>query len=104
MEAEDFEAFTAADQAFHQYLYEAAKVQDLWTLVRSRSGHIDRLRRLHLLTPGKAQNIVQHHRLIVQAIADGNPDKAQQYLRDHLSGTLSHVDEIKAKHPDYIRG
>src|SRR3712207_604041 len=70
MEAEDFEAFTAADQAFHHYLYEAAKMQDLWALVRSRSGHIDRLRRLHLLTPGKAQNIVQHHRLIVQAIGE----------------------------------
>jgi DNA-binding GntR family transcriptional regulator len=103
MEAEDFEAFTAADQAFHHYLYEAAKMQDLWALVRSRSGHIDRLRRLHLLTPGKAQNIVQHHRLIVQAIGDGKPIEAQQYLRDHLSGTLSHVDDIRAKYPNYIR-
>lgn len=103
MEAKDFEAFTAADQAFHQYLYEAAKVRDLWTLVRSRSGHIDRLRRLHLVTPGKAQNIVQHHRLIVQAIAAGEPDEAQQHLRAHLSDTLSHVNEIKAKYPNYIR-
>jgi len=103
MEAQDFEAFTAADQAFHHYLYEAAKMQDLWALVRSRSGHIDRLRRLHLLTPGKAQSIVQSHRLIVQAIGDGKPDEAQQYLRDHLSGTLSHVDEIKAKYPNYVR-
>jgi len=103
MEAEDFEAFTMADQAFHQHLYEAAKLHDLWTLVRSRSGHIDRLRRLHLPTPGKAQNIVHHHRLIVQAIADGEPDKAQKHLRDHLSDTLSHVDEIKAKYPGHIR-
>jgi GntR family transcriptional regulator, rspAB operon transcriptional repressor len=103
MEAEDFEAFAAADRDFHQHLYEAAKMQDLWMLVRSRSGHIDRLRRLHLPTPGKAQDIVRHHKLIVQAIADGKPEEAQRHLRDHLSGTLAHVDEIKAKYPGYIR-
>lgn len=104
MEAQDFEAFAAADQAFHQHLYEAAGMHDLWALVRSRSGHIDRLRRLHLPTPGKAQGIVKHHKLIVQAIAEGKPDEAQQHLRDHLSGTLSYVDEIKARYPGYIRG
>jgi DNA-binding GntR family transcriptional regulator len=103
MEAEDFEAFAAADRDFHQHLYEAAKMHDLWTLVCSRSGHIDRLRRLHLPTPGKAQNIVHHHRLIVQAIAEGKPDEAQQHLREHLSGTLAHVDDIKAKYPGYVR-
>jgi DNA-binding GntR family transcriptional regulator len=103
MEAEDFEAFDAADQAFHKHLYEAARMNDLWVLVRSRSGHIDRLRRLHLPTPGKAQDIVRHHRLIVQAIEDGDPEEAQKHLRQHLSGTLSHVDEIRAKFPGYVR-
>lgn len=103
MEAHDLQAFESADQDFHRILYEAAQLQDLWQLVRSRSGHIDRLRRLYLPTPGKIQSIVQHHRLIVQAIADGKTDAAQQHLRDHLSGTLSHVDEISAQYPGYVR-
>jgi DNA-binding GntR family transcriptional regulator len=103
MDAHDLQAFEAADQDFHRHLYEAAQMQDLWLLVRSRSGHIDRLRRLNLPTPGKIQGIVRHHALIVQAIADGKPDEAQQHLRDHLSGTLSHVDEISARFPGYVR-
>src|SRR5262245_26051878 len=45
---EDFEGFNDLDLAFHRLLYDAAGVPDLWTLVRSRSGHIDRIRRLHL--------------------------------------------------------
>jgi DNA-binding GntR family transcriptional regulator len=102
MEAHDLQAFEASDQDFHRHLYEAAKMRDLWVLVRSRSGHIDRLRRLNLPTPGKIQGIVHHHRLIVEAIAEGKPDAAQQHLRDHLSGTLSHVDEISAKYPEYV--
>ncbi|WP_230531552.1 GntR family transcriptional regulator [Microvirga roseola] len=104
MEAQDVEAFAAADQVFHRHLYEAGQMQALWTLVRSRSGHIDRLRRLHLPTPGKAQNILQHHTWIVEAIAAGDSDRAQQHLRDHLSGTLAHVDEIRSRYPGYVRG
>jgi DNA-binding GntR family transcriptional regulator len=103
MEAHDLEGFEASDQAFHRHFYEAAGMQDLWLLVRSRSGHIDRLRRLNLPSPGKIQGIVRHHRLIVEAIADGKPEEAQGHLRDHLSGTLSHVDEIRAKYPGYVR-
>jgi DNA-binding GntR family transcriptional regulator len=103
MEANDLQAFEASDQDFHRHLYEAAKMDDLWLLVRSRSGHIDRLRRLNLPTPGKIQGIVQHHGLIVDAIAEGKPDAAQEHLRNHLSGTLSHVGEISAKYPGYVR-
>src|ERR1035437_6998626 len=100
--AGDFEKFMAADNDFHQQLYTATGNEGLWDLVRSRSGHIDRLRRLHLPSPGKAQDIVRHHKLIVKAIAAGEPEKAQQHLREHLSGTLRYLDEIRARHPEYL--
>ncbi|MEK9283529.1 MULTISPECIES: GntR family transcriptional regulator [unclassified Bradyrhizobium] len=100
--AGDFESFMAADNDFHAQLYAAAGKQELWTLVRSRSGHIDRLRRLHLPSPGKAQNILRHHKLITRAIEAGDADAAQQHLRTHLSGTLSELDKIRARHPEYL--
>ena len=100
--AGDFEKFMAADNEFHALLYAAADKHDLWTLVRSRSGHIDRLRRLHLPSSGKAQDIVRHHKLIVKAIADGKPDEAQKHLRTHLSGTLSELARIRARYPEYL--
>jgi GntR family transcriptional regulator, rspAB operon transcriptional repressor len=102
--AEDFETFSAMDRLFHAALYDAAGMHELWQLVRSRSGHIDRLRRLHLPTPGKAQDILRDHTFILEAIALGKPEQAQQHLRDHLLGTLAHVEEIRAKFPAFIRG
>jgi DNA-binding GntR family transcriptional regulator len=102
--AGNFEKFTVADNEFHRCLYVAAGKQGLWTLVRRRSGHIDRLRRLHLPSPGKAQDIVRHHRLIARSIAAGEPENAQQHLRKHLSGTLGYLDEIRARHPEYLTG
>ncbi len=70
--------------------------------MRSRSGHIDRLRRLHLPSPGKAQDIVRHHKLIAKAIAEGNPEAAQEHLRAHLSGTLSELPRIRSRYPEYL--
>ena len=98
----DFEEFMASDNEFHSQLYTAADKQDIWALVRSRSGHIDRLRRMHLPSPGKAQDIVRHHRLIVKAIDAGEPEAAQKHLRTHLSGTLSELARIRARHPEYL--
>ena len=100
--AGEFEKFMAADNDFHQQLYTATGKDGLWTLVRSRSGHIDRLRRLHLPSPGKAQDIVKHHKLIVKAIAASAPDEAQRHLRTHLSGTLRDLDKIRAGFPEYL--
>jgi DNA-binding GntR family transcriptional regulator len=100
--AGDFEQFMAADNEFHARLYAATSKQDIWALVRSRSGHIDRLRRLHLPSPGKAQDIVRHHRLIAKSISTGEPDEAQKHLRTHLSGTLSELGRIRARYPEYL--
>jgi GntR family transcriptional regulator, rspAB operon transcriptional repressor len=100
--AGDFEKFMAADNEFHAQIYAATDKQDIWSLVRSRSGHIDRLRQLHLPSPGKAQDIVRHHKLITTAIAAGEPDEAQKHLRTHLSGTLSELVRIRARYPEYL--
>jgi DNA-binding GntR family transcriptional regulator len=104
LDAQDFASFAETDQAFHRQLCEAAEVPDLWALIRSRSGHLDRLRRLHLPVPGKGQSILDDHAGILDAIAAGDPDRAQDALRRHLSGTLAEADEIRARFPDYVRG
>jgi DNA-binding GntR family transcriptional regulator len=100
--AGDFAKFMVADDDFHQQLYAGAGKSELWSLVKSRSGHIDRLRRLHLPSPGKAQDIVRHHKLIATAIATNKPDEAQRHLRNHLSGTLGYLAEIRARFPECL--
>ena len=98
----DTEEFIASDQAFHRLMYEAAGVPDLYELVRRRSGHLDRLRRLDLPSPGKAERVVRDHRAIVAALVAHDPDAAQAALRTHLSGTLGRIAAIRERHPDYV--
>lgn len=100
----DLNAFDTHDRAFHQVLYQSAGVPDLWTVIRDRSGHIDRLRRIDLPMPGKLEAIIASHKAIVAAIASSRAAEAQHHVREHLSGTLSHIDEIRATHPAYVKG
>jgi GntR family transcriptional regulator, rspAB operon transcriptional repressor len=102
--ADDDDAFIEADRAFHRTMYVAAAVAPLHDLVRQRSGHIDRLRRLDLPTEGKAQRVVREHGQIVDAIRNGDPAAARDALRQHLSGTLARIDEIRRRHPGYVTG
>jgi DNA-binding GntR family transcriptional regulator len=101
---QDLQSFSVADQAFHLELYRAAGQEPLQELVRSLSGHIDRLRRLHAPTRGKLQRIVADHTAITDAIEARAPARAQEKLRGHLSGTLAQAQEIRREHPAFFRG
>lgn len=98
----DQAGFIAADEAFHAALYAAAAVPGLRDLVRSRSVHLDRLRRLHLPSPGKADAILGDHEALAEAIIGGDADGAERHLRRHLSGTFAMVEAIRAASPDFF--
>jgi GntR family transcriptional regulator, rspAB operon transcriptional repressor len=99
---QDYRGFVAADKEFHRLTYVAAGMPRLWGLVQRMSGHVDRLRLLHLPTAGKTESIMRDHRAVVDAIARRDPDGAQAALRQHLSGTLASVDDIRRRHPDFL--
>lgn len=99
----DFAAFEVADQAFHRAMYDAASVPALWDLVRQRSGHVDRLRRLNLPAKGKAQAVVADHEAILAALRGRDLTAAVQALRTHLAGTLSFIDKVRQAYPDWLR-
>ena len=99
---EDFSAFAEADREMHRKMQDMAGVPGLWSLIRSRSGHLDRLRHLHLPTPGKAQSVIVGHRGILTALERRDPDAAQAALRRHLSGTLASVEDLRDRFPDHI--
>lgn len=98
----DLSGFIHLDRQFHASLAAAAGHGGLWDLIRTRSGHLDRLRQLHLPSPGKGQAILADHREILTAIDGGHEEAARKAVRKHLSGTLQAIDQIVAKHPGYF--
>lgn len=102
LETGDLEQFTQIDMDFHKRMYAASELPDLWALMRSCSGNLDRLRRLHLPLNGKALSILRQHDQIARCIAQGDAAGAQRAVRHHLSGTLQALDELRARFPDML--
>ncbi|GLT11393.1 GntR family transcriptional regulator [Sulfitobacter porphyrae] len=98
----DIDRFRVLDQDFHRHMCHLVGVDALWSLITARSGHIDRLRNLNLPDPGKSNSIMDCHRRIVSTIKSGQVSAAQEVVREHLSGTLSSVDDIRRRHPEYF--
>lgn len=98
----DIDEFTALDRLFHLSLVEPVGVVSLCHLVSSRSGHIDRLRRLNLPDPGKMASVLQHHNDILDAIEAGDLAETESAVRTHLSGTLAAVPQIMEQYPQYF--
>jgi DNA-binding GntR family transcriptional regulator len=101
-EKKDFLGFIAADKEFHRLMYVAAGLPRLWSVVVRMSGHVDRLRLLHIPTAGKTESTLSAHQAILEAIESRDVEAAQHAVRDHLSGTLASVDEIQQRYPDYL--
>ena len=98
-----FDAFDDADRDFHRTLFDAAGTPGLWSLMRSRSGHLDRIRRLNLPAEGKMDQIIRDHARIVRAVASGKPLAAQEAMRDHLSRSVGHWDAMRRQFPGHFR-
>lgn len=98
----DYPGFIGADKEFHRHMYVASGLPRLWAVVTRMSGHVDRLRLLHVPTDGKADSIMDGHEAILQAIESGHVEAAQQAVREHLSGTLASVDDIQQRYPEYL--
>ncbi|MBD8531090.1 MULTISPECIES: GntR family transcriptional regulator [unclassified Massilia] len=100
--SDDLAGFTRLDIEFHRHMYEAAVLPDLWSMMRSASGNLDRLRRLHLPLSRKADSIIAQHALIARCIGAGDADGAQAQVRMHLSGTLNALDALRERYPDLM--
>ena len=100
--AGDLGRFAQLDKLFHFALCDAAGVANLWRIIDSHSGHIDRLRHLNLPDPGKPASILHYHRQILGNIEAGDTTAVETMVREHLSGTLATVDQIIARHEDYF--
>jgi DNA-binding GntR family transcriptional regulator len=102
LEADDLDGFIRFDMEFHKSMFGAARMMDIWDLIRNVSANLDRLRRLHIPVNGKARSVLEDHAGIARAIKEGDPLGAQAWVRRHLSGTLSELGNLRDRYPDYI--
>ena len=101
-EAADYDGFYVLDDELHRALCDLSGHEIAWSLSQRAKGHLNRVRRLSLPEPGYLMEMISEHRAVVAAVADRDPDAAEQALRHHLRMVLSTLPAIRAQHPDYF--
>jgi DNA-binding GntR family transcriptional regulator len=98
----DHVRFAVLDDEFHAALCELAGRPVAWEVAQRVKGHLNRVRRLSLPQPEYLAEMVAEHRLVLDALRQRDPDKAEAALRHHLRMVLSALPAIRAQHPDYF--
>ncbi|WP_349038800.1 GntR family transcriptional regulator [Pseudotabrizicola sp. 4114] len=93
--------FMEADETFHRTLAEGAGKGKAWHIVVEMKAQMDRVRFLSS-THFPVDRLIDQHRDVVEAIAGGDPIKAERAIRRHLQGILTDLPVIKQEQPEYF--
>jgi DNA-binding GntR family transcriptional regulator len=96
LDAGDLLGVSDLNARLHARLLEIAGHGTVSRLVATLSSQLVRFQYRTILSPGRAEQSHAEHRSIVEAVAKGDPDAAEQAVRDHLAHV---VQALRAQSP-----
>jgi GntR family transcriptional regulator, rspAB operon transcriptional repressor len=98
----DDQSFLQSDDRFHALIARAAGFESIWDDVREAKFHMDRVRRLSLLSQEHMFTLVGEHTEIFDRLVQRDPDGAEASIKLHLISVMRELDHIRAIHPEYF--
>jgi len=97
----DMDGFFGLDEAMHALIFSAVGHGRAQRLLDSARAPLDRVRKLALPEPGRAQSTLAEHRRLVEAIRMGDPEFAAAAMRAHLAAVAASV-ERQLAHIEHV--
>jgi DNA-binding GntR family transcriptional regulator len=98
----DDQGFLQSDDRFHALIAKAAGFETIWDDVREAKFHMDRVRRLSLLSQEHMFFIVGEHEEIFARLRAHDADGAEDSVKVHLVSVVRELDIIRRAHPEYF--
>lgn len=98
----DTKEFHRVDDDFHAKIAHVGKLPGLWRLVQQVKLQVDRFRHLTLPEEGRMVMVIDEHTAVVDAIAEGDEERACANMEIHLSGLQHHFGFWVDAHPEYF--
>lgn len=98
----DDRSFMRSDDQFHALIAKAAGFESIWEDVGEAKFHMDRIRRLSLLSKPRMLHITEEHTDIYQAIRARDSAGAEASIAEHLKSVFVDIESIRAEHPEYF--
>lgn len=104
LEYSDYRRFFDLDNLFHETCFEIAGRHMLWDWMGSVNTHFERFRWLRACSQEiDWEPIRKQHRLMLQAVKNGNTDEASFLAASHLHLMPEEQGPVIALHPDYFK-
>jgi DNA-binding GntR family transcriptional regulator len=98
----DDQGFLESDERFHALIAKAAGFEAIWDDVREAKFHMDRVRRLSLLSQENMHVIIGQHEEILERLQAHDVKGADESMTVHLVSVTREVDIIRSRHPEYF--
>jgi DNA-binding GntR family transcriptional regulator len=98
----DDQSFLQSDDRLHELIAKAAGFESIWDDVREAKFHMDRVRRLSLLSQAHMYFIIGEHEEIVARLKAHDAAGAEASIEVHLQSVVRELDLIRQAHPDYF--
>lgn len=80
--------FQRVNRIFHSVIWLRTKSDRLNTLLANLYSESTQYRRMTMIQPGRMKTIYEEHEEFLNALYEGNAEKAEQCVRDHYENTL----------------
>lgn len=98
----DDQSFLQSDERFHALIAKAAGFESIWDDVREAKFHMDRIRRMSLLSQEHMFFIVREHEEILDRLKAHDAEGADRTIAVHLTSVMHELDVIRDRHPEYF--
>ncbi|OOM66772.1 transcriptional regulator NanR [Clostridium sp. BL-8] len=92
-----------ADEEFHKIIFEGSNKKRIWNSINDGSTEFQRIRMLRLAANSSWDNIIEQHKEIFDAIKNRNPQKAEEYMEEHLNMVTFDKNTVKEIYPNYFK-
>jgi DNA-binding GntR family transcriptional regulator len=93
----DLGRFYDLDESLHAVIFAATETPRALRLLDSARAPVDRMRRLALPEPGRAQDTLEEHRRLVEALRTGDAEFSAAAMRVHLATVARAIEHTLAK-------
>jgi GntR family transcriptional regulator, rspAB operon transcriptional repressor len=98
----DGRGFFSDNEAFHQLIARAAKLEGVWATVQSVKMLWDRIGHIANREPAHTLDIIAEHCAIVKALDQRSPKMAAEAMRQHLQSVDQTIARLRPLHESYF--
>jgi len=105
IKAGNYREFLDYDDNFHKIIFSSLGKERTWQAIVQMNAQYKRVRVLRLLTTetSRWEEILTEHENLYKALKSKDAHLAEVMMKDHLTKSVFHLDELKLEHPSYFK-